>query len=210
MRNGHQFRRAMRHRWRSARVQVPCRTMASRKPADGCRPDGAGTCEATARRTASHGERMSACWMQASWRRFAGPERHREDPNFGDMWAPNLTLLMATTAMRPRQGDPSRAAKGQARFWFMPAETFNTSPTPTSLGALIAKTVKPQQADAADPRGPTSTRWSTGQAAPQVMAFRSESAPILASSTRWRTCDACANVITAICRDHTLQSEPRH
>ena len=67
------------------------------------------------------------------------------EPQFGDMWAPNLTLLLASYSDADlehviRQGVP----KDKREFWFMPSETFQYV-SDADLAALVAylRTVKP-------------------------------------------------------------------
>ncbi len=76
---------------------------------------------------------------------FTGTNVTKDDPKFGDMNAPNLTLLLpaysdAELERVIRQGIP----KDGREFWFMPSESYQFLSDP-DLAALIAhlRTVKP-------------------------------------------------------------------
>lgn len=95
-----------------------------------------------------HGERLS--WVLGC-KGCHGPNLQggnvtKDDPNFGDMNAPNLTLLMASYSDAElekviRHGQP----KDGREFWFMPVESYQFL-SDADLEALIAhlRTYKPQ------------------------------------------------------------------
>lgn len=95
-----------------------------------------------------HGERLS--WVLGCkgchGANLQGGNVTKDDPNFGDMNAPNLTLLMATYSDAElekviRHGRP----KDGREFWFMPVESYQFL-SDADLDALIAhlRTYKPQ------------------------------------------------------------------
>ena len=94
-----------------------------------------------------HGERLS--WVLGCkgchGANLQGGNVTRDDPNFGDMNAPNLTLLMAGYSDEQldqliRHGKP----KDGREFWFMPVESYQFL-SDADLAALIAhlRTYKP-------------------------------------------------------------------
>jgi mono/diheme cytochrome c family protein len=95
-----------------------------------------------------HGDRLS--WVLGCkgchGSNLQGGNVTRDDPNFGDMNAPNLTLLIANYSDADleklvRHGQP----KDGREFWFMPVESYQFL-SDADLAALIAhlRTYKPQ------------------------------------------------------------------
>ena len=95
-----------------------------------------------------HGERLS--WVLGCkgchGQNLQGGNVTKDDPNFGDMNAPNITLLMASYSDAEfdrliRHGEP----KDGREFWFMPVESYQFL-SDADLAALIAhlRTYKPQ------------------------------------------------------------------
>src|SRR5687768_9333680 len=95
-----------------------------------------------------HGERLS--WVLGCkgchGSNLQGGNVTKDDPNFGDMNAPNITLLMASYSDAEldqliRHGRP----KDGREFWFMPVESYQFL-SDADLAALIAhlRTYKPQ------------------------------------------------------------------
>jgi len=95
-----------------------------------------------------HGERLS--WVLGCkgchGSNLQGGNVTKDDPNFGDMNAPNITLLMASYSDEQldqliRHGKP----KDGREFWFMPVESYQFL-SDADLAALIAhlRTYKPQ------------------------------------------------------------------
>ena len=94
-----------------------------------------------------HGERMATMFgcTGCHGENLQGSNVTEDDPKFGDMNAPNITLLLASyddTALDKliRHGVP----QGGRKFWFMPAETFQ-SIDDRDYAALVAylRTIKP-------------------------------------------------------------------
>lgn len=107
--------------------------------------DGADAAEAQAK--LAHGERMSVVLgcKQCHGANLQGANVTDYDPQFGDMNAPNLTLLLAKYSDQDldrviRQGVP----KDRREFWFMPSESFQYT-SDADLSALTAylRTVEP-------------------------------------------------------------------
>jgi mono/diheme cytochrome c family protein len=97
-----------------------------------------------------HGERLS--WVLGCkgchGAKLQGANVTKDDPNFGDMNAPNVTLLIAKYSDAEldkliRHGQP----KDGREFWFMPVESYQFL-SDADLAALIAylRTYKPQGA----------------------------------------------------------------
>ncbi|HET9352945.1 MAG TPA: cytochrome c, partial [Sphingomicrobium sp.] len=95
-----------------------------------------------------HGDRLS--WVLGCkgchGSNLQGGNVTKDDPNFGDMNAPNITLLMASYSdpeleQLIRHGKP----KDGREFWFMPVESYQFL-SDADLAALIAhlRTYKPQ------------------------------------------------------------------
>jgi len=107
--------------------------------------DGAEATDAAAR--IAHGKRLATVLgcQGCHGDNLQGTNVTKDDPNFGDMNAPNLTLLLggysdAQLEKVIRQGVP----KDGREFWFMPSESYQFL-SDADLAALIAhlRTVKP-------------------------------------------------------------------
>lgn len=100
--------------------------------------DGAGAKDSAA--VLAHGERMSrmlGC-KGCHGDNFQGKNVTEGDPDWGDMWAPNLSLLMPTYSEAEferavRKGIP----KDGREMWFMPSEAF-APVSDADFGALLA------------------------------------------------------------------------
>ncbi len=128
------------------------------------------------------------------------------EPEFGDMWAPNLTLLLASYSDADldqviRHGVP----KDKREFWFMPSESFQFL-SDADLAALIAwlRTVKPG-GKAMPPirKGPLIDKMvaaGEGGPSPQMIAKFQKSQPVdlgaphaLGRYIAMTTCSECHN-----------------
>lgn len=107
--------------------------------------DGAGATDLAAR--VRHGERLSQVLSCSGCHgpNLQGKNVSADDPKFGDMNAPNLTLLMANysdadVVRLMREGVP----KDGREFWFMPVESFQFL-SDADMAALVAylRTLKP-------------------------------------------------------------------
>lgn len=129
----------------------------------------------------------------------------RDDPNYGEMNAPNVTLLMAKYSDDDfkrfiHQGVP----KDGREFWFMPVESFQFLSDP-DLDALIAylRTLKPegkQLPPIKKGKGfEEDVERGFGNAKQQIARYRAESLPHLGPEHEWgrylvsTTCTACHN-----------------
>ena len=129
----------------------------------------------------------------------------RDDPNYGDMNAPNVTLFMAKYS----DADFKRfihdgVPKDGREFWFMPVESFQFLSEP-DLDALIAylRTIKPEGTQLPPIKKGKGFQEDVergfGNAQQQIKRYRAEPPEDLGASHAWgrylveTTCTACHN-----------------
>jgi mono/diheme cytochrome c family protein len=134
----------------------------------------------------AHGERMGTILgcKQCHGETLQGQNVTANEPEYGDMWAPNISLLLASYSDADldqviRHGVP----KDKREFWFMPSESFQYV-SDADLAALIAwlRTVKPG-GKAMPPirRGPLFDKMvaaGEGGPAPQMIARFRKAEPV--------------------------------
>jgi len=159
-----------------------------------------------------HGERLS--WVLGCkgchGANLQGGNVTRDDPNFGDMNAPNLTLLMAKYSDAEldkaiRRGQP----KDGREFWFMPVESYQFL-SDADLAALIAylRTSKPQGTQLPPIRiGPglrdQSAKGILLSSPGMLKRFRDQPPPDLGESHKYGR--HLAQIVCAECHNSSLQ-----
>ena len=159
-----------------------------------------------------HGERLS--WVLGCkgchGAKLQGANVTKDDPNFGDMNAPNLTLLMAKYSDAEldkliRHGQP----KDGREFWFMPVESYQFL-SDADLAALIAylRTYKPQGAQLPPIRIGPGLRDQTAKgilldAQGMLKRYRDQPPPDLGESQAYGR--HLARIVCAECHNSSLQ-----
>jgi mono/diheme cytochrome c family protein len=159
-----------------------------------------------------HGDRLS--WVLGCkgchGSNLQGGNVTKDDPNFGDMNAPNITLLMASYSDEQldqliRHGKP----KDGREFWFMPVESYQFL-SDADLAALIAhlRTYKPQGTQLPPIRiGPglreQAAKGILENSQKMLARFRDQPPPALGESHNYGR--QLARIVCAECHNSSLQ-----